>query len=115
MAEQSENITLQVEGMTCSNCAMGITRTLKQKGLENVNVDFSTAEASFTLKEKERLPEIINVINNLGYKVIDKKETDTTKNTLSTIEKKFYFSLIFTVPLFSHMLLPFEFLHDAIV
>lgn len=114
MTEVSENITLNVEGMTCSNCALGISKRLEKKGLENVSVNFSTGEASFTLKEKDSLPEIIKEIDSLGYKVIENKQ-NPEKKTLSTIEKKFYFTLIFTIPLFLHMLLPIELLQDPIV
>ena len=101
MNNPNQNITLEVEGMTCFNCALGITRNLKKKGLENINVNFATGEASFVLPDKSMLPKIISDINNLGYKVIqNKSQISNLKSQITTIEKKFYFSLIFTVPLF---------------
>jgi len=97
-----KNITLNVEGMTCSNCALGIKKQLVKKGLENVNVSFSTGEVTYDGNTKLNSQEIIDSINQLGYKV---------QKGLSSIEKKFYISLIFTIPLFLHMFLP----HDNIL
>lgn len=37
------------------------------------------------------------------------------ENEWSALEKKFYFTLIFTIPLFSHMFLPFGFLQHPVV
>ncbi|MDQ3190237.1 MAG: cadmium-translocating P-type ATPase [Bacteroidota bacterium] len=118
MAENKEHITLNVEGMTCTNCALSITRTLSKQGLSNVNTNFSTGEVSFELiQEKEKIEKAVSSINNLGFKVVDKKQDSEVKKGLSQIEKKFYFSLIFTIPLFfSHMILSHEhFLNNPIV
>lgn len=115
MANQAENITLNVEGMTCSNCALGVARTLKQKGLENVNVNFSTGEATFTLPDKDLLPRIIHDINGLGFKVVAPEKGQAETTGLSSIEKKFFFSLIFTIPLFSHMFIRWAPLHDPLI
>lgn len=111
MAENSTNITLQVEGMDCTACALGITKTLQKKGLENVFVDFSTGEASFLLDDKSKLPLIIKSIDDLGYKVVDSKYREENEGKMSTIEKRFYFTLPFTIILFfGHMLLPHDFI-----
>lgn len=111
MAENSTNITLQVEGMDCTACALGITKTLQKKGLENVFVDFSTGEASFLLDDKSKLPLIIKSIDDLGYKVVDSKYLEENEGKMSTIEKRFYFTLPFTIILFfGHMLLPHDFI-----
>jgi Cu+-exporting ATPase len=112
MADTAENITLNVEGMTCSNCALGVARSLKQKGLENVNVNFSTGEASFALPDKNLLPRIIEDINKLGYKVIEPEAAKEGEQGITSIEKKFFFSLVFTLPLFLHMFIPWAPLHD---
>ena len=39
MNNRESTIELNVEGMTCSNCALGISRFLENKGLKNVNVN----------------------------------------------------------------------------
>lgn len=110
MAENSTNITLHVEGMDCSNCALGITKNLQKKGLENVHVDFATGEATFSLQDKSQLPSIIDSINGLGYKVVDSNYLEENEGKRSTIEKRFYFTLPFTIILFfSHMIFPHDF------
>jgi len=105
---KSEKITLNVEGMTCANCALGIKKQLEKQGLEDVNVNFSTGEASYKGSDKLSLEEIKGSINGLGYKVID--EVNEAEGGLSPIEKKFYFTLIFTLPLFFHMFFPSDFI-----
>lgn len=107
MHNHSEHITLQVEGMDCANCALGITRKLTKAGHEDVHVDFATGEASLVMQENATLPEVIRDIESLGYKVVGK---DQKKGFSFGIEQKFWFSLIFTVPLFfGHMFFP----HDS--
>ncbi|MBW6482376.1 MAG: cadmium-translocating P-type ATPase [Vicingaceae bacterium] len=101
----TKNITLNVEGMTCANCALGIKKQLVKKGLENVNVSFSTGEVTYDGNTKLQTQEIIDSINQLGYKVID---TPKEQKGLSSIEKKFYISLIFSIPLFLHMFMPHD-------
>lgn len=115
MSDKAENITLNVEGMTCSNCALGVAKNLEQKGLEDVNVNFSTGEASFILHDRSLLPRIIDDINKLGYKVITPEKAEAAHKGMSPIEKKFWFSLIFTIPLFIHMFVPWAPLHDPVI
>ena len=111
MAESSTNITLQVEGMDCANCALGITKNLQKKGLENVYVDFATGEATFLLEDKDKLQTIIDGINGLGYKVVDSKYLEENAGKMSSLDKRFYFTLPFTILLFfSHMIFPHDFI-----
>lgn len=111
MSEQDE---LKVEGMTCANCAMGVRKRLEKIGLEQVDVNFSTGEVHYTNIPKLETEKISREIEDLGYEVLDDSASAETKSgTLSKIEKKFYFSLLFTLPLFAHMFLPFHFLHNA--
>lgn len=110
MASQTNHITLHVEGMDCANCALGITKNLQKKGLEDVHVNFATGEATFTLNDKSRLPSIIDGIHDIGYTVIDAKTKEENEGKMSAIEKRFYFTLPFTIPLFfSHMLFSHDF------
>jgi len=100
----TKNTLLNVEGMTCSNCALGIRKQLEKKGLNDVDVNFSTGEVLFKNTINLPLDDIKNGINSLGFKVVEKETIE--KKGLSTVEKKFYFSLIFTIPLFLHMYFP---------
>ena len=94
-----KKIKIQVEGMSCANCAAGIKKHLEAKGLENVNVNFSTGEASCNIENNQSEKEVAKIIKELGYTVI----TNSKKDGLSKVEKYFYFTLFFTLPLFSHM------------
>jgi Cu+-exporting ATPase len=113
MTNNNTNIILQVEGMDCSSCAMGITKSLQKKGFENVHVDFATGEAEFSIKEKSQLKLAEDTINSLGYKVVAKKE-EGLEEGLSTVEKRFYFSLPFAfVLVIGHMFLPHDFILNS--
>ncbi|MCH2214468.1 MAG: cadmium-translocating P-type ATPase [Flavobacteriales bacterium] len=98
----SENeITLKVEGMTCSNCAAGISKSLKKNGFKNTHASFSEGEVSFALNGNQTKEEAIDQIKSLGYKIV---EADLAKDSrLSQIERKFLFSLLFSLPLLLHM------------
>lgn len=110
MEQQSQNTILHIEGMDCANCAMGITKSLQKSGMDNVHVDFATGEATFLLQNKNKLASAIKNIQNLGYKVIDSKVKEENEGKLSTIEKRFYFTLPFTIVLFfSHMIFSHDF------
>lgn len=111
MEEQSQNTTLHIEGMDCANCAVGITKSLQKSGMENVHVDFATGEATFYLQNKNKLTSAIKEIESLGYKVVDNKVKEENEGKLSPIEKRFYFTLPFTIVLFfSHMIFSHEFI-----
>lgn len=110
MQENRTHITLKIEGMDCSNCALGITKTLQKKGFENVNVSFATGEAAFELGQDKKLQTAIESIESLGYKVIE-TDSSITGNKLSKVEKRFYFTLPFTIVLFfSHMFFSHDFI-----
>lgn len=111
VTEASEDVHLNVEGMTCSNCAQNITRLAEKKGAKNIYVDVPTGEVNFTIGQVEELPEIVRGIEGLGYKVL-KEKGHTEQNThghdhstggTSLVEKRFWICLIFTIPLLFHM------------
>ncbi len=107
-------VTLEVEGMTCTNCALGITKTLEKTGLSNVHADFASGEVSYNSSETIGTDTVVHKIESLGYKVKnapgDAISTHNHGNSSGWgIEKKFFFTLFFTVPLMSHMVFP----HDS--
>jgi Cu+-exporting ATPase len=101
----NEEVILKVEGMTCSNCAAGISKTLKKAGFEDAHASFSDGEVSFTMVQDHPKTEAIKRIESLGYSVADDDDKELHKG-LSRIEKKFIFSLAFSLPLFMHMFVP---------
>ncbi len=104
---------LQVEGMTCTNCAQGVAKKLKSMGLEKVNVNFSTGEVQFDNVPQLKDEKISYAIQNLGYRVINDDKEGSEQSSF-TLEKKFIVSLIFTFPLFFAMFIPWDFLHQPL-
>lgn len=111
-----EKVEMKVGGMSCTNCALTIDKYLKEKGLENVKVNFIGGDVSFDKPDDAPLQEIEKGISQLGYTV--KKENHEGhdhevyygflpfKNNL----QRFWFCAIFTAPLMLHML-PFVHIH----
>lgn len=112
--EKEELIELQVSGMHCNNCAMSVHKLLEKKGLHDIYVDFANDEVKFKTSNNIETSIIIKDIEGLGFKVSE-ESAPIEEKFYEKIENKFYFSLIFTIPLFSHMFLPFHFLHNPIV
>ena len=111
MKNKGDKITILVDGMTCSNCALGIKKHLISKGLKNPEVSFSTSEVSYN-SDKYSENQVKDFIKNLGYTIIEKDN----KIKYSVQEKLFLFSSIFTLPLLLHMFLPQgSILHEPIV
>ena len=101
MENNLKKIKIQIDGMTCTNCAAGIKKHLINKGLEDVNVNFSTGEVSCNINALQNQNNIESIIQNLGYSI-----TKPNKKNISRVERYFYSTLIFTIPLFSHMFSP---------
>ena len=102
MKKIGEKIVLHVEGMTCNNCANGIKNHLEKNLIENVNVNFSLSEVSCNEDVTSNKKHIISLIEDIGYQV---KNKDTKEKRFSKVEILFFISLLFTIPLFSHMFL----------
>jgi len=113
----SEKTVLNVEGMTCTNCALGVTRFLEKKGLNGVQVNFTSGEVVFEEVALPNMGEIIKGINNLGYHVIENHKVGQplpTQPFIKTIEFKFWICVFFTLPLITHMFLDFHILHNPV-
>ena len=65
---------LNIEGMNCANCAKGIEKHLQKKGYNGVTVNFSTNEVSFSFTNEKFYQNITKSIEDLGYKIIEKKD-----------------------------------------
>lgn len=112
--EKEELVELQVSGMHCNNCALSVHKLLEKKGLREIYVDFANDEVKFKTNKPSETPLIISDIEGLGYKVSE-ESIPIQEKFYEKVENKFYFSLIFTIPLFSHMFLPFHWLHNPLV
>ncbi len=103
-------VALNVRGMTCTNCALGIHKYLQKEGLEDILVDFSNGEVQFNLAEERRLPQLVKGIERLGFEVVD--DGGAAETGMSQVERFFWISLVFTFPLLLHMFLDWHLLHN---
>ncbi|OYU94157.1 MAG: hypothetical protein CFE21_17155 [Bacteroidetes bacterium B1(2017)] len=71
---------MMVEGMTCSNCAMGVRKRLEKQGMEEVDVNFATGEVRFQNTLNKPMGEIKESIEELGYVVVEANEPPQKKN-----------------------------------
>lgn len=109
--------TIGIEGMTCVNCALGIKKSLEKKGLQNVQVDFPNAEASFEMNGSVTFEEVQENIEGLGFKVLEAEADGTYEETSgwSALEWKVLICALLTLPLFLAMFLPIPLLHNTTV
>jgi len=90
----NETISLPISGMTCANCAMNIERVVgKLKGVQAVNVNFASEQASVTYDNgKLTLNDIADQVTKAGFSVRNAK-TDfavtgmTCANCAANIER----------------------------
>lgn len=109
-----EKIDWKVEGMTCSNCALSISKYLGKEGAKEVIVNPISGEVSFTAEEVS-LPTLKKGIGSLGYKVKDGNGHGHNGHAhdhdhggsggffLSSNKKRLLFCLPFTLVLMLHM------------
>jgi Cu+-exporting ATPase len=66
-----ETVNWKVEGMTCSNCALVISRYLQKEGLQNVKVNPIDGDVSFNSNGSAiQEDKIAKGVEELGYKVV---------------------------------------------
>lgn len=66
-SEFTENLKLDISGMSCSHCAANIKKSLLElKGIENAEVNFQKKEALISGNSINK-DEVINTIKSLGY------------------------------------------------
>ncbi|TNF29987.1 MAG: cation-translocating P-type ATPase, partial [Bacteroidetes bacterium] len=112
MAAKKE-ATVLVEGMTCSSCAAGVNRALTKGGYSDVNVNYATGEVYLTDGKDIDLNHVAELVKKAGFEYVGTKREE--KKGLASIEKKFLFTLPFTIPLLLHMVIPWKPLHDPLV
>ncbi len=109
-----EKVDWKVEGMTCSNCALSISKYLGKEGATDVKVNPIDGAVSFTVVEQDSIPVLKKGIASLGYSVKNEHDHDghhghdhATGNGwpsfLSNNKKRLLFCLPFTLVLMLHM------------
>ena len=111
-----EKVDWKVEGMTCSNCALSVSKYLLKEGMQEVKVNPLDGAVSFINNENTEIAKLKTGIGSLGYKVVDETAAPGEKKSfLSNNKKRFLFTLPFTLVLMLHMLhkwLPLHWLMD---
>ncbi len=105
--------TVLVEGMTCSSCAAGVARALTKGGYSQVDVNYATGEVFLSDAKEIDLDRVAELVKKAGYEYMGTKRND--KPGMASIEKKFLFTLPFTIPLLLHMVIPWHPLHNPLV
>lgn len=105
--------TVLVEGMTCSSCAAGMSNALTKGGYSNVDVNFASGEVYLTDSKDIDLKRVEELVKKAGFEYVGVQQEE--KKGLASIEKKFLFTLPFTIPLLLHMFISWQPLHDPLV
>jgi copper chaperone CopZ len=71
-------ISVVVEGMTCGNCALTISKVLEKKGMTHIAANAASGEVSFTTPEHTDVAQVFDIIDGLGYKVQRHKPEEET-------------------------------------
>ncbi|MEI8279753.1 MAG: cation-translocating P-type ATPase [Bacteroidota bacterium] len=108
-----QTISCTVEGMTCGNCAITISKILEKKGMTHISANAASGEVSFTAAEGSDIAKVYDAIDGLGYHVVREPKEGTFQETGK--EKKLglleLICLILTLPLLSHMFINWHVLH----
>ncbi|MEO6538774.1 MAG: cation-translocating P-type ATPase [Ferruginibacter sp.] len=100
-----EKIEWEVAGMTCSNCALSVSKFLKKEGMQDIKVSPLDGAVHFIKNESISISSLKEGIKKLGYTVVDDNLTTEPKQSfLSNTKKRFLFCLPFTLVLMLHML-----------
>lgn len=70
-----KKITIQLDELVCPMCSSKIEKALKgKKGIIDVSVSYNTSKAKISFEEEKiAIEEITDIINELGYDVINIK------------------------------------------
>ena len=100
-----EKVIWKVDGMTCSNCALTISKYLQKEGQEHVKVNPISGEVVFETSDEKSKHKLQKGIEGLGYSVkADASSTvQTRKKIFKNHKQRFLFCLVFTLPLMLHM------------
>ena len=66
-----QKVDLKVEGMTCSNCALSVTKYLQKQAFSDVRVSPISGAVSFKSTGEVSMPAVEKGIASLGYKVVN--------------------------------------------
>jgi P-type Cu+ transporter len=111
----SQEVTLHVSGLHCTNCALSIEKHLNRVGVDKPTVDFASGRTSFTLHDPNKLPDIIQSIKKLGYSVEESATSHGHHERDKVLYVKTIISAALTLPMLAGMFLSTHALHDPFV
>ncbi|MEN9340358.1 MAG: hypothetical protein RIQ62_1670 [Bacteroidota bacterium] len=106
------NIECKVSGMTCGNCALTVTNTLKKLGATNAVANAATGDVSFTLVDNTNTDTFFRGIEELGYTVLRNEEENNKYRAHHKVRNLFLIAAVLWLPLMLHMFLPFPLFHN---
>lgn len=108
-----KNYSCEVEGMTCGNCALTISRLLEKKGATQIAANAASGSVTFTLDETQDVDNLYNAIDALGYHVVrgDHSAEEAHEHSHNQSSLFLFICLGLTLPLLGHMFLPWPWLH----
>ena len=100
-----EKVIWKVDGMTCSNCALTISKYLQKEGQQHVKVNPINGEVIFETGDEKDKPKLQRGIESLGYtvKADALSSVRPRKKIFRNHKQRFLFCLVFTLPLMLHM------------
>ncbi len=109
----SQKIESKVKGMTCTNCALSVEKTLKNAGASSISVDPMSGEVLFEIGDDEDAEVYYDKIDNSGFTVM-RKDQDHDAHAASSIPMGLWIVTLLTVPLLLHMFFTWPILHHPL-
>jgi P-type Cu+ transporter len=108
-AADMETVNWKVEGMTCANCALSVTRLLEKEGMHNVKVNPIDGDVFFDLPaaQQHNKKQLTGRIQSLGYTVVDEQLLAKRLSGARPMNRYLRYMLVclpFTLLLMLHML-----------
>ncbi|MBL7719158.1 MAG: cadmium-translocating P-type ATPase [Flavipsychrobacter sp.] len=103
-----------VEGMTCGNCAITITKLLEKKGVNNISANAASGEVNFTAPEALDVEVVYDAIDGMGYHVVREGAAEGNRPAHDHKDNTTVFliiNLVLTLPLLAHMFTSWHVLH----
>lgn len=102
-----EQITFDVEGMTCASCALRIERILsKQEGVATAAVNYAGQEARITAAPDVDVASLVEAVGKIGYEIAEKTPEMERVDIVERYSEEeryqrrnFIGAMIFTVPI----------------
>lgn len=115
--EQEKEITLDLFGMTCANCALRIEKGLRKVvGVEDARVNFARETVYVRFQDSVTPNDLFNKVESLGYKASEHSEAnadkaeDAHKAEFKKLKFRFIFSALLSLPLLYTMVSHFSIL-----